>query len=193
MTARASRLAEQCGRGEPSPQCLADGYRDLVGRHAPGRDVDDRPGGRSEPDAVAADDLGVGARVRRGVDRHPRLGHEPPTLARDSQVDSVGDDVGQAEQLEGRLVRDDRPRPLPQPRGDDLLSRFRREVPQAVQPARHAYEAAGLRVVGQQRRAEAGSGSLFRGEVPGLPAGRLKERLLVGPNDSLVVHMLDHT
>ncbi len=105
----------------------------------------------------------------------------------------VGDDVGQAEELEGRLVRDDRTRPLPQPRRDDLLARFRGVVPQAVQTASDAQETAGLRVMGQQRRAEAVTDGLVRGEVPGLPAGRLEERLVVGPSSSLVVHILDYT
>ena len=125
MTARASRPAEKGWRGEPSPQRLADGCRDLVGRHARRRDVGDRPRRRREPDAVAADDIGLGQRVRRGMDPHARLRHKPPPLPWDRQVDPVGDHIGQAEELEGRLMGDDGVGRLAQPGGDDLLIRRR--------------------------------------------------------------------
>ncbi len=155
MTAGASRLAEQRRRGEPSPQCLANGCRDLVGRHARRRDVGDRAGRRREPNAVAADDVSIGEWVRRGVDRDPGLGDQSATLARHREVDSVGDDVGQVVELQRRLVRHDRAGPLAQPAGDDLLARRGRVVAQPVQPAGDAQEAPGLGVMGQQRRAEA--------------------------------------
>ena len=156
-------------------------------------DVGDRSRRRSEPNAMAADHIGIGERVRRGVDPHAQAWHQPPTLPTDREVNLVGDDVGQAQEHQGRFVRDDRPWPLLQPRRDDLLTRFRRVVPQAVQTAADAQEAARPRVVGQQRRAEAVSGGLFRGEVPSLPAGRLEERLVIRASDSLVVHTLNCT
>jgi hypothetical protein len=43
---------------------------------------------------MAANDIGVGEWVRRGVDRHPGLGHPSAMCARHHQMDPVGDDVG---------------------------------------------------------------------------------------------------
>ena len=104
-------------------------------------------------------------------------------------MNPVGDDVGQAEELQGRLVRDDGVGRPAKPGGDDLFVRCRGVVAQAIQPPGDAQEAAGPRMMGQQRRAEAMILRLGGREVPGLRAGRLEETLVIRPR--LVVHNLN--
>jgi hypothetical protein len=84
-------------------------------------------------------DLGAARRLLDGVEANARAGALASLRARDRDMDDGGDHVGKVIELEGALVRHNRPSASkPKPTDDNMLVRARGKVPQAVEAASHA-------------------------------------------------------
>jgi hypothetical protein len=104
-----------------------------------------------------------------------------PEGAWDREGDLPGARGDEVVKDERGLVRDDRPvRADLKPRGQDIIKRRGRELPEAVQTASHALKASSADVIREVLPGIAGLAGLPSREVPALDRGSLTELRLVG-------------
>lgn len=96
-------------------------------------------------------------------------------------MDRRGDDVGEVEELEGGLVRDDRLLWIEtEPGSDDLLVRRGRESWQSIKPATYPLKVSPPSMVGQEVPGETAAPGLLGGKIARLLGRGLKELVVIG-------------
>ena len=173
-------LSELVSCDEPAPERLLSGLPQeirievlsgAVGEGAASRDDRDGP----DPGSLLFRDVHV---MQDDTDRDPEAPLPPPKG--EGEVDLRGQDVGEAVESEGGLMRED-PRLFgPEPDDRQVLMLASGVVDQAVDPAPNSRHAAGLEVLLEKLGRVPGQSSLGGGEVALLGARRSVESVPVG-------------
>jgi len=156
--------------------------------------VQDRARRRGESDALADDDVRRFNWPSGGMDDDARKVREVPLRPGHHQVDGVGNDVGEVEQIERAFVRyHGNIPPEGEPGGGDILIWRARIVAEPIEAASDAAEPSGASMAGQQRLRVPAGVRLFAGEVAVLPGCRGKQARLVGLSLHRVTHRSKNT